>query len=312
MQNIERYGVVALVFLVVTVGAVLIWNHRGKDQDPNRNPAVELAAKEASNPPAPAPGPERGDANDPSRVTLRAEPSGRALRREAPVATPSSASTEGLPAARTTTGGVGTVAPDPLTNDATLTASIPATVDGSPPQGPVQEPAPAEPKKAANSYVIRSSDTLSEIAQRELGTSKRWLEIVALNPGLDPARLQTGKRILLPEKRASATSAGPEAKRLLAAPTEPKKAASGKASRTYRVASGDSLWKIAARTLGDGNRWKEIADLNPKVRPDRLVEGQVLVLPAGSSAEGPKVAVAVQSDRVASRPSSGRKEGKVR
>src|SRR5699024_78306 len=30
----------------------------------------------------------------------------------------------------------------------------------------------------------------------------------------------------------------------------------------YTVAAGDSLWRIAARQLGDGSRWAEIYELN--------------------------------------------------
>jgi LysM repeat protein len=47
------------------------------------------------------------------------------------------------------------------------------------------------------------------------------------------------------------------------------------------VQSGDTLWALAARHLGDGNRWAEIYDLNRGVIPDpNVIEvGQVLRLP---------------------------------
>jgi hypothetical protein len=74
MQNIERYGLVALVFLVVTVGAVLIWNH-SKDGGGIRGAKRELVAD------APAAGALEDDSSGvPERVILHAEPSGRALR----------------------------------------------------------------------------------------------------------------------------------------------------------------------------------------------------------------------------------------
>jgi LysM repeat protein len=50
--------------------------------------------------------------------------------------------------------------------------------------------------------------------------------------------------------------------------------------RTYVVRAGDTLWKIASRELGDGNRWREIARLNNIVDPDALSVGQRLRLPA--------------------------------
>ena len=43
---------------------------------------------------------------------------------------------------------------------------------------------------------------------------------------------------------------------------------------------GDSLWKIAESTLGDGEDWKKIADAN-KIRNPNLIEiGSELQIPA--------------------------------
>ncbi len=47
-------------------------------------------------------------------------------------------------------------------------------------------------------YTVRSGDMLSVIAQRELGSAKRWQEIMALNPGVDPKHLLVGTRLTLP------------------------------------------------------------------------------------------------------------------
>jgi LysM repeat protein len=51
------------------------------------------------------------------------------------------------------------------------------------------------------------------------------------------------------------------------------------------VQSGDTLWAIAARHLGDGNRWTEIHALNQDVIPDpnAIEVGQVLRLPGESA-----------------------------
>ncbi|MCO6388354.1 tetratricopeptide repeat protein [Aliihoeflea sp. 40Bstr573] len=50
---------------------------------------------------------------------------------------------------------------------------------------------------------------------------------------------------------------------------------------THAVGPGQSLWDIARERLGDGNRYREILDLNPDLRgnPDLLRPGQTLVLP---------------------------------
>ncbi|MFD4788791.1 N-acetylmuramoyl-L-alanine amidase [Streptomyces sp. NPDC058459] len=48
---------------------------------------------------------------------------------------------------------------------------------------------------------------------------------------------------------------------------------------TYTVARGDTLWSIAASRLGDGARWREIADLNRLKNADDIAVGQHLNLP---------------------------------
>jgi LysM repeat protein len=53
-------------------------------------------------------------------------------------------------------------------------------------------------------------------------------------------------------------------------------------TRTHKVKSGDSLWKIAAKYLGKGERWRDIYNLNKKTikNPNRLTVGQTLKIPA--------------------------------
>lgn len=71
--------------------------------------------------------------------------------------------------------------------------------------------------------------------------------------------------------------------------TETTIAAEAPAAPTYTVQDGDSLWRIAQQTLGSGERWKEIADLNYGVEqadgwsltPENwLNAGWVLALPS--------------------------------
>lgn len=49
----------------------------------------------------------------------------------------------------------------------------------------------------------------------------------------------------------------------------------------YKVQRGQSLWSIANDVLGNGDRYREILDLNPQLRgdPARLAPGQELQLP---------------------------------
>ncbi|MCE5341293.1 MAG: LysM peptidoglycan-binding domain-containing protein [Planctomycetaceae bacterium] len=52
-------------------------------------------------------------------------------------------------------------------------------------------------------------------------------------------------------------------------------------TRTYTIQSGDSLWSIAQKQLGNGSRFNEILKLNPKLTAkSNLVVGSRLKLPA--------------------------------
>lgn len=48
---------------------------------------------------------------------------------------------------------------------------------------------------------------------------------------------------------------------------------------TYTVQRGDTLWSIALRVYGDGQRWKDIVAANPGMVPEKLRVGQTINLP---------------------------------
>jgi nucleoid-associated protein YgaU len=56
----------------------------------------------------------------------------------------------------------------------------------------------SEPQEKASTHVIQPGDTLGEIAQRKLGSTKWVSKILDINPGLKPSRLKVGQKIKLP------------------------------------------------------------------------------------------------------------------
>lgn len=60
---------------------------------------------------------------------------------------------------------------------------------------------------------------------------------------------------------------------------EEQKRAGGATTRRHTVARGETLWAIAVRYYGDGNRWTAIAQANGIRDPRRLAVGQVLTIP---------------------------------
>jgi nucleoid-associated protein YgaU len=107
-------------------------------------------------------------------------------------------------------------------------------------------------------YKVKRGDTLSGIAQQQLGDADRWPEIFVLN------RAQIRHRDLI--------SIG----QILTLPTTPMQPP----PKLYKVRRGDTLSGIAEQQLGDANRWPEIFRLNRDIisDPDRITPGQVLVI----------------------------------
>ncbi|MEM7516013.1 MAG: LysM peptidoglycan-binding domain-containing protein [Planctomycetota bacterium] len=152
---------------------------------------------------------------------------------------------------------------------------------------------------SAREYTVRSGDTLSAIASRELGSAKLWPQIERANPKLNPKRLLVGTKILLPNLDRTHSPVAV--------------AALESGATTYTVQAGDVLGKISQRMLGTAKRWTEIRDLNPTVNPDRLHVGTVLVLPAASAPRtAPVRAVASSEPRVAASTPRRGKKGVVR
>ena len=131
------------------------------------------------------------------------------------------------------------------------------------PSNYVPAPPPFEtPPATAQEYTIQSGDTFSTIAPKFHVTVKA---LQAANPTVDPARLQIGKKIVIPPP-TPATTVSPGS---TGAP-----AADG--SELYVVKSGDTLIKIASLHGTTVNAIKRENNLST----DRITVGQKLKLPA--------------------------------
>ncbi|SSC71895.1 unnamed protein product [Ciceribacter sp. T2.26MG-112.2] len=80
------------------------------------------------------------------------------------------------------------------------------------------------------------------------------------------------------EAPAATTEAPAAATPATAAPAAAETAAT--TAKKYTVALGDSLWKIAVATYGDGMLWTKIAEANKLKNPNRIGVGEELELPA--------------------------------
>jgi 5'-nucleotidase/UDP-sugar diphosphatase len=61
--------------------------------------------------------------------------------------------------------------------------------------------------------------------------------------------------------------------------TEPAEPPEPETTRFYVVRKGDTLWRIATRLYGDGQRYRDILAANPGLVPTRMQVGQKLLIP---------------------------------
>mgnify|MGYP003631180992 CR=1 FL=1 len=335
MQQIERYGVLALLLLVVTLVTVGLWgpdptqasepkNRAGADQRtaaaqeraarPNRRRAAETppAGQRTA---AQRQQAQRQQANaQGGPLPLNNVSGNQAARREleqweqqqrdhAPIA-----SNLGQPNRRND-------APPAIRRDRQENSTQPGPADrgqanagrqsqaqpvSNRPGGGNQNPAP----KAGPKYKVQPGDSLERIASRQLGDWKRWEEIAQLNGVTNPNMIRVDQVLDLP---AGAQAQPGEQPRSTPRARFVSNDVSG--TRTYTVKSGDALSVIASRECGTKNRMGEILALNPGLKADKIYVGQKLKLPAGGAAVA-QATPATASDRGPAR-AQGREDHRV-
>jgi LysM repeat protein len=161
---------------------------------------------------------------------------------------------------------------------ATLPATLPAPITLN---GGVVQPG------GGATYSVKNGDTLASIAER-FGVSLD--DLLAANPGVNPATLHNGDNIKLPAGTSAtvtprATSAVSPA---TAEPTSTRPPAPTNTpeslGQTYVVKSGDIPETIAR---DHGITVEALLAANPGVNPNNLQVGQVLVIPPAPTATPP-------------------------
>jgi nucleoid-associated protein YgaU len=126
---------------------------------------------------------------------------------------------------------------------------------------------------------VEPGDSLSKLAERHLGSQRHYLKLYEANRDVleSPDKVVVGMKLKLPD---NVTAVSPSQN-----PTSDIQNAGGPparpAARTYTVQTGDNLSRIAEKTLGSRDRWKELFDANQDRldTPDRVRVGQTLRIP---------------------------------
>jgi LysM repeat protein len=128
-------------------------------------------------------------------------------------------------------------------------------------------------------YKVKPNESLSEIAQKELGSINYLSSILELNEGLNANRIREGQDIWLPsaaaakrdfQQRRDAKQAGSKADPATTAKTSSKTTT----GRTHKVVGGDSLWRLAKKYYPKVDRneaIKRIVKANTELKSENSV-----------------------------------------
>jgi nucleoid-associated protein YgaU len=121
---------------------------------------------------------------------------------------------------------------------------------------------------------VQRGATLRALARAYLNDAGKWRRFLEVNPELDSSDdLQAGMELSLPPEVTEPVANQPE-------PIEdPGQGSAGDSS--YTVQSGDTLYGIAEKTLGDGGQWERIFEANGDKLDDSddLEVGMALTIP---------------------------------
>lgn len=122
-----------------------------------------------------------------------------------------------------------------------------------------------------HSVRIRQNETLSQVAQRELGDKNRWRELLVLNGLKDERAVMVGQLLHLPDPGTF----------VALDQTQPSNASllSKEGTREHIVKSGDVLGTISQKYYGTSKETNRILIANGLKNINQIYAGQVLVIP---------------------------------
>jgi hypothetical protein len=152
---------------------------------------------------------------------------------------------------------------------------------------------------AVTGHIIRGGDTYARLSELYYRSDRYQQALAELNKERDPrlANPQPGDLVVVPDVKVLETRFPQLVGTTVSAATKPDAVAAPLArteqpaltgqEKHYRVQPNDTVWIIAKRTLGSGDRWPEILRLNKDALRDvnRLEIGMTLKLPADARLE---------------------------
>jgi nucleoid-associated protein YgaU len=244
MGQLEKYGLYVLCLVIFLILGVAIWGGDPSNVPQGAKDVTKLAAADGGKGKEPA----KEQPKEPAKEQPKpAADAGKAPGRDA------SASNEELKGFFT-----------PIRPEGKTAAGKDAKPEAKPeakPDAKLEEAKPAAPR----TYVVQDHDTLSRIAEKELGARGRVADIEALNPTIKAGLIRKGDLIKLPPARTAQVADAGKQEAKAEPKADPKAAAaSGKPvpGKPYKVQNGDTLTSIAVAAYGNEKRVKDIFAAN--------------------------------------------------
>ena len=116
-----------------------------------------------------------------------------------------------------------------------------------------------------------SGETLDNVAEWYTGDSENTAKLAELNPNINPDKLAVGSEVVIPNRMLKTREPLPR-----------------NFSSNYREASykhtvrwpGESLSLIASWYTGSSKNWRKLAKVNPRLNPNRIKGGNVIMIPS--------------------------------
>lgn len=139
-------------------------------------------------------------------------------------------------------------------------------------------------------HYVKSGENLYKLADRYYGNGEYWHSIAQANDDIDnqSGQIAVGQRVVIPNfaglaQQSGSTSDNGLGQRVVQ-PSSSRTATLVRTTATPKkitVQKGDTLYALASKYLGDGNKWRQILEANRQTLPDAesLRPGMKLVMP---------------------------------
>ena len=129
-------------------------------------------------------------------------------------------------------------------------------------------------RKNSDVYFIHTSrwswETLGIVADWYTGDSRNWRKLAEINPDIDSQKIATGSEIFIPVNLLKTREALPQ------------NYAGDYCKKCYRHTvrwPGESMSLVARWYTGASKNWRKLAKANPRINPNRIKKGNVIVIP---------------------------------